>query len=72
VACGKKEGSGGGESAAAPALRAAGQALAKKLNVTPQAPANDQSEAQAKEEMDKLQSTPKGNDWDKAYREGVC
>ncbi|HET6230725.1 MAG TPA: DUF4142 domain-containing protein [Longimicrobiaceae bacterium] len=49
------------------ALRVAGQNLAKKLNVTPQAPPNDQSEAQAKEEMDKLQSMPKGKDWDKSY-----
>src|SRR5205823_7214806 len=33
-------------------LRQAGQQLAKKLNVTPQAPAADQSEAQAKTEQD--------------------
>jgi putative membrane protein len=49
------------------ALRQAGQQLAKKLNVTPQAPPNDQSEAQAKTEMDSLKAMPKGKAWDKAY-----
>ena len=49
------------------ALRAEGQALAKKLNITPQAPAGDQSEAQAKQEMDSLTAMPKGAAWDKAY-----
>ncbi len=49
------------------ALRAQGQALAKKLNVTPQAPPGDQSEAQAKTEMDSLTAMPKGKAWDKAY-----
>ena len=49
------------------ALRQAGQQLAKKLNVTPQAPPNDQSEAQAKSEMDSLTAMPKGKAWDKAY-----
>jgi putative membrane protein len=49
------------------ALRAQGQALAKKLNVTPQAPANDQSEMQAKQEMDSLTAAAKGAAWDKAY-----
>ena len=49
------------------ALRKQGQQLAKKLNVTPQAPANDQSEAQAKTEMDSLNAMPKGKAWDKAY-----
>jgi putative membrane protein len=49
------------------ALRAQGQALAKKLNVTPMAPANDQSEMQAKQEMDSLTSGAKGAAWDKAY-----
>lgn len=48
-------------------LRREGQQLAKKLNVTPQAPPNDQSEAQAKTEMDSLTSMPKGKAWDKAY-----
>lgn len=49
------------------ALRQAGQQLAKKLNVTPQAPPNDQSEAQAKTEMDSLNAMSKGKAWDKAY-----
>jgi putative membrane protein len=48
-------------------LRAQGQELAKKLNVTPQAPAGDQSEAQAKAEMDSLTAMAKGNAWDKSY-----
>lgn len=49
------------------ALRAQGQALAKKLNVTPQAPAGDQSEQQTKQEMDSLTALAKGKAWDKAY-----
>jgi putative membrane protein len=49
------------------ALRQQGQQLAKKLNVTPQAPAGDQSEAQAKMELDSLNAMPKGKAWDKAY-----
>jgi putative membrane protein len=49
------------------ALRQQGQQLAKKLNVTPQAPPNDQSEAQAKTQMDSLNAMPKGKAWDKAY-----
>lgn len=49
------------------ALRLQGQQLAKKLNVTPQAPPNDQSEAQAKTEMDSLNAMAKGKAWDKAY-----
>jgi putative membrane protein len=48
-------------------LREQGQALAKKLNVTPQMPANDQSEAQAKQELDSLTAQAKGKAWDKAY-----
>jgi len=35
--------------------------------VTPQAPANDQSEMQAKQEMDSLNALAKGAAWDKAY-----
>lgn len=49
------------------ALRAEGQALVKKLGVTPTAPAGDSSEAQAKTEMDSLNAMPKGAAWDKAY-----
>jgi putative membrane protein len=48
-------------------LRVKGQQLAKKLNVTPQAPANDQSVAQTKQEMDSLNAVAKGAAWDKAY-----
>lgn len=49
------------------ALRVAGQDLATKLGVTPTAPAGDQSEAQAKAEMDSLQAMPAGAAWDRAY-----
>lgn len=49
------------------ALRAEGQALAKRLGVTPQAPAGDQSQAQAKQEMDSLTALPRGAAWDRAY-----
>lgn len=48
-------------------LREQGQMLAKKLNVTPQAPAGDQSEASTRTEMDSLNATAKGKSWDKAY-----
>ena len=48
-------------------LRVKGQQLAQKLNVTPQAPSGDQSEAQAKQEMDSLNAVAKGAAWDKAY-----
>jgi len=48
-------------------LNEQGDALAKKLNVTPVAPANDQSEAQARMEMDSLTALAKGAAWDKAY-----
>jgi len=49
------------------ALNMQGDQLAKKLNVTPVAPANDQSEAQARAEMDSLTALAKGAAWDKAY-----
>jgi putative membrane protein len=49
------------------ALHQATVQLEKKLNVTPQAPANDQSQAQAKTEMDSLSAAAKGKAWDKAY-----
>ena len=48
-------------------LRAAGQDLARKLSVTPQPPAGDQSEAQARQELDTLNALAKGSAWDKAY-----
>lgn len=48
-------------------LRVKGQQLAKKLNVTPQAPAGDHSEAEANREMSSLNGVAKGAAWDKAY-----
>lgn len=49
------------------ALRKMGLDLAKKLNVTPQMPANDSSEARDKAWVDSLNAMPKGAAWDKAY-----
>ena len=49
------------------ALRKSGQDLAKKLNVTPQMPANNNSEAADNAWVDSLQSMPKGTAFDKAY-----
>ena len=49
------------------ALRKAGQDLAKKLNVTPEAPAGDNSAATAKAWQDSLTAMPKGAAFDKAY-----
>jgi putative membrane protein len=49
------------------ALRVQGQALAKKLNVTPQPPADDNSVADSQKNLDNLNSTAKGKDFDKAY-----
>ena len=48
-------------------LRAQGMPLAKKLNVTPQMPVGDQSEANAKAWQDSLNAMPKGKAWDQAY-----
>jgi putative membrane protein len=48
-------------------LRAQGQALAKKLNVTPAAPSDDPVAPAAQKEMDTLNSTAKGKDFDRAY-----
>lgn len=48
-------------------LRAEGQALAQKLNVNPEEPGGDQSEQQAKQELDSLNAMAKGKAWDKAY-----
>lgn len=48
-------------------LRAAGQELAKKLNITPAPPANDTLPATITKIGDTLTSTPKGADWDKLY-----
>jgi putative membrane protein len=49
------------------ALRQMGQDLAKKLNVTPQMPSDNTSEASDKAWVDSLNSMPKGAAWDKAY-----
>lgn len=48
-------------------LRAQGQALAKKLNVTPAAPSDDPVQPMAQNETNTLNSTAKGKDFDKAY-----
>ena len=49
------------------ALRKMGQDLVKKLNVTPELPAGDNSAATAAAWMDTLNATPKGADFDKKY-----
>ncbi|MFL5605527.1 MAG: DUF4142 domain-containing protein, partial [Gemmatimonadaceae bacterium] len=49
------------------ALRAQGQALAKKINVTPEVPAGDNSQAAAAAWHDSLGAMPKGAAFDKAY-----
>jgi putative membrane protein len=48
-------------------LRAQGEALAKKLKVTPAAPSDDPVAPAAQKEMDTLNSTAKGKDFDRAY-----
>jgi putative membrane protein len=48
-------------------LRKQGQDLAKKLGVTPTAPANDDSKAQYDKTMSTLNGAAKGKDFDKAY-----
>lgn len=48
-------------------LRADGQALAKRLNVTPSPPAGDTLPAHAQRVSDLLATTAKGKDFDKAY-----
>jgi putative membrane protein len=49
------------------ALRGEGIQLAKKLGVTQQAPANDESVSQTRTEMAKLKAMPRGKNWDKSY-----
>jgi putative membrane protein len=51
-------------------LRAQGEALAKKLNIAPVAPADDPVAPAAQKHMDNLNSTAKGKDFDKAYIDG--
>ncbi len=48
-------------------LRQQGQDLAKKLGVTPEAPANDDSKTQLDNTMKMLNGAAKGKDFDKAY-----
>ena len=48
-------------------LRSQGEALAKKLKVTPAPPAGDNLVTDAQKNMDNLNSTAKGKDFDKAY-----
>jgi putative membrane protein len=48
-------------------MRQQGADLAKKLNVTPSAPSNDPVQPMAQTEMNTLNSTAKGKDFDKAY-----
>jgi putative membrane protein len=48
-------------------LRKKGQELAKKLNVTPEPPANDPVKPAATAEMDALRSAAKGAAFDRAY-----
>lgn len=48
-------------------LRKQGQDLAKKLNLTPQPPANDTLQSSGKKWLDSLNAMPKGKAWDKAY-----
>ena len=48
-------------------LRVQGEALAKKLKVTSTPPAGDNSIADSQKNLDNLNSTAKGKDFDKAY-----
>jgi putative membrane protein len=49
------------------ALRVSGQQLAKQLGVTPKPPERDPIGGYAKNEMNDLQKTPKGAEFDKTY-----
>jgi putative membrane protein len=51
-------------------MRVQGQALAKKLNLTPTPPADDNIVSDSQKEIDNLNSTAKGKDFDKAYIDG--
>jgi putative membrane protein len=51
-------------------LRARGEALAKRLKITPAAPADDPVISAAQKHMDNINSTAKGKDFDKAYIDG--
>ncbi len=49
------------------ALRVQGQRLAKQLGITPEPPADDPVEVDAKSEMVALKAAPKGPEFDKTY-----
>jgi putative membrane protein len=51
-------------------LRVQGEALAKKMKITSTPPADDNIPPNAQKEMDNLNSTAKGKDFDKAYIDG--
>jgi putative membrane protein len=51
-------------------MRVQGEALAKKLKLTPTPPSDDNTTSDAQKEMDNLNSTAKGKDFDKAYIDG--
>lgn len=51
-------------------LRAQGEALAKKLKITPAPPSDDPVTAAGQKHMGTLNSTAKGKDFDKAYIDG--
>jgi putative membrane protein len=51
-------------------MRVQGEALAKKLSLTPTPPADDNTTSDAQKEIDNLNSTAKGKDFDKAYIDG--
>jgi putative membrane protein len=51
-------------------LRTQGEALAKKLNITPAAPGDDPVTSDAQKTMSTLNSTAKGKDFDKVYIDG--
>ena len=51
-------------------MRVQGEALAKKLKVTPAPPSDDNITADNQKEVDNLNSTAKGKDFDKAYIDG--
>ena len=51
-------------------LRAQGEALAKRLKIIPEPPLNDPVMSDSQKEMETLNSTAKGKDFDKAYIDG--
>ena len=51
-------------------LRAQGEALAKKLKITPAPPSDDPAMPAAQKHLDTINSTAKGKDFDKAYIDG--